>query len=525
MPRKKKPTTPAAAPPAAPERLLALERKGRLLEAVLRQMPAGLVVVQAPGGIVEVVNDRFKAMSGLDLAPGDRLEDRLDGIVIRDADGSIRRRENYPMLRSLTRGETIEGLETIYERADGTRVVASVSSAPIRGADGSVEGAVAIFLDVTDRARLHQAVANGRARLEAVLEAMPSGVIIGEAPSGVISYANRCARALLRADVADPNELAAHCQPRFRRPDGAPIDPAALPFRRALEKGETSCGEEIAFDVGRGQLVYFRCNAAPVRDHTRRVVGGVCAFDDITGAVEAKQEHERVDRFRELFVGMLGHDLRSPLASIVTGAGLLLQHAGAAPEVRRTADRITAAATRMRRMIEQLLDLTRSRLAGGIHVAITSTNLTVVARRIATELEAEHQGRAINLTAPGPLRCCCDPDRMGQVLSNLVGNALRHGAPGAPIDVVLAQDGPEIRIVVHNVGPPIPATLLPLLFDPFWRASPAAKPDPAGGLGLGLYISQQIVMAHGGRIEVESTAEKGTTFTVVLPGGTPTSAT
>jgi len=182
-------------------------------------------------------------------------------------------------------------------------------------------------------------------------------------------------------------------------------------------------------------------------------------------------------RLNEIFVGILGHDLRNPLSAVLAGAQLLERQVSGDAQL-RTLQRMTAAGNRMTEMIEQLLDLTRARLAGA--------------------------GRERS----GP-----PADRLLQLLSNLVANALEHGTAGSPVVVTVRGDHDEVIVQVKNRGT-IPADALPTLFDPFRdrrRTSPRSR-----GLGLGLYISQQVAVAHGGHIDVASDAG-GTSFAVRLP--------
>jgi PAS domain S-box-containing protein len=409
-------------------------------------------------------------------------------------------------------------------RHDGVYRYLAVRAAPVTGPDGVVREWVGATQDVTERmeeelerARLLAEVANQRAQLAAVLDAMPAGVIIAAAPGGRVIFANRYAERLLRGSPKHVETRALHEKHRAWTIDGTELDPGELPLLRAIDRGDVTSGVEIAFEVHKGEIVYLRCNAAPVPDGGGKTAAGVCAFEDITREIEAKHQREQAERFRELFVGMLGHDLRDPLAAMVTGAGLLLQRGSLTPEDVKVAERIAAAGARMRRMIGQILDLTRSRLGGGIPVAPRRTDVHELTRRIIEEAEAAHPGRKIALLLQGDPSCVCDPDRIAQVLQNLVGNALHHTAPDVPVEVTVTCTDRGLRFSVHNDGPPIPPETLPVLFDPFRRAAEAAQRDPAGGLGLGLYISQQIVAAHGGRIDVASTQEEGTTFTVVLP--------
>ena len=182
--------------------------------------------------------------------------------------------------------------------------------------------------------------------------------------------------------------------------------------------------------------------------------------------------------------------------------------------------RILSSGERMLRMIEQLLDFTRIRVGGGIELRASEIDLGDICRVVIAELEAAHAGSALRLHASGNLRGTWDGDRLTQVLSNLASNALQHGEPAGGVDVALEGGDPErVTIHVHNRGV-IPEQVRPVLFDPF-RGS--QERERRGGLGLGLFIARQIVLAHAGEVLVDSSPIAGTTFTIVLPRCAPPS--
>jgi signal transduction histidine kinase len=220
-------------------------------------------------------------------------------------------------------------------------------------------------------------------------------------------------------------------------------------------------------------------------------------------------------RFQEQFVAVLGHDLRNPLGAISMATGLLLRLR--LPPAEATVLRnVASSAARMDRMVEQLLDLTRARLAGGIPVdPKPGTNLALVASTVVEELRIAHPQARLTVDAPREVNGAWDPDRMAQVVSNLVANAIQHGA-GGQVEVRVRSAGGSTLLEVHNGGPPIPTEALARIFEPFRRGAKTGARQPRG-LGLGLFIAQQIVLAHGGRIGVRSTDADGTTFTVTLP--------
>jgi signal transduction histidine kinase len=169
----------------------------------------------------------------------------------------------------------------------------------------------------------------------------------------------------------------------------------------------------------------------------------------------------------------------------------------------------------MQRMIEQLLDLTGARLAGGIVITRSKQDLVPRISKIVDEVRAAHPGTAIEFCPEGHCEVLVDGDRLEQVASNLLGNAVKHGDPAKPIRVEVAVRGNVASVSVHNYGAPIDPAFMPMLFDPFRRGDkPGGRAD---GLGLGLYISERIVAAHGGKIEVESSQRTGTRFEAIFP--------
>jgi signal transduction histidine kinase len=219
-------------------------------------------------------------------------------------------------------------------------------------------------------------------------------------------------------------------------------------------------------------------------------------------------------RVNEMFVGILGHDLRNPLNAIVTSVQLLERRV-TDEALLRPIRRVSNSAGRMRDMIEQLLDLTRARLGGGLGFVGVRRPLDVadLVNRAADELRASVPERPVAVSVSGSCQTQGDPTRLLQLLSNLLSNALHHGTPGGPVSVTLTGNASKIEIVVRNEGA-IPPDILPRIFDPFRGTRPASGSQ---GLGLGLFISQQIVVAHGGTIDVESTPASGTAFRVRIP--------
>jgi len=226
-----------------------------------------------------------------------------------------------------------------------------------------------------------------------------------------------------------------------------------------------------------------------------------------------------LDESREMFIAILGHDLRTPLGAIITSSRFMLETEELAEPHLTLTSRIASSSRRMERMIGDLLDLTRSRLGGGIPIERDWTNAETVVRDAVSELSAVHPGRAVEVEAKGDLRGRWDEARLTQVLANLVGNALEHGAPDTPVAVTLEGLKKEITIQVHNHGTPIAPSMVSRLFDPMKRrqTSGGRARGVSSHLGLGLYIAERIISAHGGTIAVSSSASAGTAFTIHLP--------
>src|SRR5450830_323178 len=215
----------------------------------------------------------------------------------------------------------------------------------------------------------------------------------------------------------------------------------------------------------------------------------------------------------ELFTAVLGHDLRTPL-SVVMNGDMLLPMMSDHPKVIVTAQRIESSAKRMARMVDQLLDLARIR-SGTMELRSSTHDYQVLARAIVEECETAGQAPLVEVSSVGELHGQCDAGLLSQVISNLLCNAITHGEAGTPVQLSLdgrAADCIELRIANRGV---IPAALLPTLFEPFQQAG--EKRRTGQGLGLGLYTVNMFVKAHGGTVELSSTATQGTLATVRIP--------
>jgi signal transduction histidine kinase len=257
------------------------------------------------------------------------------------------------------------------------------------------------------------------------------------------------------------------------------------------------------------------------------------AFEDVTRFNEAIDQAlaESLTRYardlehsKEMFLAILGHDLRTPLGAVMMSATVLLMSPDLGQPQQAAASRILTSGTRIKGMVNDLLDFTRTRLGAGIPLACADLDLGEVGRQTVEEVAAYHPGRDLRFETSGPVRGSWDGARLGQALSNLVGNAVQHGSPETPVTVGVRGVADEVAVAVHNRGPVIPPAQLHQVFSPLKRIGRGdGPPHDSGSLGLGLYIANEIVKGHGGRIDVESSDADGTTFTVHLPRHRPSS--
>ncbi|MDB4969693.1 MAG: multi-sensor signal transduction histidine kinase [Myxococcales bacterium] len=283
--------------------------------------------------------------------------------------------------------------------------------------------------------------------------------------------------------------------------------------RRVLQTGE---GARTAVDaVVGGERRHLLVNYEPLRE-----VGGIIGLTgtavDITDAKKIQEELAQALAFRERVMGILSHDLRNPLSSVLGLAGLLRQQETLSENAKEGLRRIERSAERMNEMIGTILDFTNLRFRGAPRLSVEAVQLDVLARTIVDELRVAHPGRTIEIDAQGDLRGRWDGGRIAQVVSNLVGNALTHGARESPVQLSLSAEDGSVFLSVTNRGPTIPEEFVDQLFEPFRQGPDDGDALRPRGLGLGLFIVRQIVIAHGGEVDVRS-RDQVTTFTVHLP--------
>jgi signal transduction histidine kinase len=248
----------------------------------------------------------------------------------------------------------------------------------------------------------------------------------------------------------------------------------------------------------------------------RKVVRLTGVLMDVTFEKLAAEEARLHTEFQEQLVGIVSHDIRSPLGAIINWSRVLASDGASAEDPKRTSRRITAAAVRIERLTRLLLDFTRARLGGGISIEPRKMDLHELFDKVAHEFRVAFPTRTVQCEREGDARGLWDPDRLGQVLSNLVENALKYSPEDSSVRLSTRGDKEHVILEVHNRGKPISPETLPHLFEPF-RRGPQTTRTLKVSYGLGLYIVREIVRAHGGTIDVRSSEKEGTSIRVRLP--------
>jgi signal transduction histidine kinase len=282
---------------------------------------------------------------------------------------------------------------------------------------------------------------------------------------------------------------------------------------------------ESGFDLMAMMAEYRALRASVIRlwhkdgpEPDRRDLDDVTRFNEsidqsVTEAVRAYTA--RVSRGRQMFLAILGHDLRNPLGAMKLTGEALARSGQLDPELNQMASGISVSAAAMGKLIDDLLDFTGAELSGGLPITPGPMDLAKLCREVIDETRAANPSCQVRLDSRGDLTGAWDARRLRQVVSNLLGNAAQHGKADCQIDVSVTGEAKGVTLAVHNQGPPIPRESLPTIFEPMVRGGQAR--ERRGSIGLGLYITRAIVVGHGGTIEVASSAEAGTTFTVRLP--------
>ena len=500
---------------------------------LLLQVPMPTALLTGPEHTFELANPLYQQMVGNRELVGKTYAEAFPELVGTALPGILDR--VYQSGESFVSPESLVRLD---RKGDGQLedCFFRFSLHPLRDVDDHVYGMIAAAVEITeqvnirraleiavsDRDRLLQEVEVGRRRLRGLFENAPAFVCILRGPDHVFELANPLFQRLVGKDRPLVGLPA-----RVGMPEMVEQGFIGL-LDRVYQTGEPFIGREAAVRldlVGDGVLqeAFVTFVYQPMRNQQGQIEGIDVFGFEVTDHVRTRQTAEALAEtlrqrfeFEQQLIGIVSHDLRNPLHVICLGAESLMGRDELDERTTRVVTRIQMAAERATRMIRDLLDFTQARLGTGMHLDVRRSGFHSITREVLDEVESTYPGRVLRVQSSGDGDGEWDPDRIAQVVQNLVTNALKYSPVESVVHVQTSGGDSVVTLIVQNQGTPIPPEALGRLFEPMSRAT--SESDFASrSIGLGLYIVKHIVDAHEGTIEVESSASVGTTFTVRLP--------
>jgi PAS domain S-box-containing protein len=483
------------------------ERQRSLFE----QVPGFVIILRGPEHTVEFVNLEHRRLFDSDTWPGK---------TIRAAFPDIEDQGFFELLDKVyATGETVKKHEAParYRQPDTgedkTRHL-DFMYAPFFDGEGRISGVFCQGFDVTDHVEAAANLLSTEEQLRLATDAADIGWWDVEEGSGRLFWPPRV-KAMFGISADAPvsmDDFYTGLHPEDRDHVAAVYAGAADPARRALYDVEyRTIGKEdgiLRWVAAKGRGVFDEAGRC------KRVIGTAIDITERKLAQEERLARQQEDaELREQFIAVLGHDLRNPLAAVAAGTRFLVRRPERAAEI---AEQIERSISRMSELIENVLDFARGRLGGGfVTTRDTEKPLTPVLLQVIDELKSVHPERGVTVDIDLQEPVTCDRQRIGQLLSNLLGNAFVYGAENTPIQVRARAERGQVELSVSNSGDDIEPSALERLFQPFFRGKVRGSRE---GLGLGLYICSEIAKAHGGTLDVMSNS--GTTcFTLRMPTG------
>jgi PAS domain S-box-containing protein len=465
-----------------------LQRAGEeRLQAIIDNAPAAIYVTDVEGRCL-VANKRLESIFGLPKSEilGKTDHERLPKELADATRGNDR--------RVLASNAPLE-IEEVIPQADGLHTFISLKF-PLHDVEGRPNAVGGISTDITERIQAQEALRETQRRLRTVLGHIP-----------IILWAVDVLGVLTLIEGKGLEGFGLHPELHVGRSLFQVYSDTSwivVNVRRAL------AGEEfVAEEQVRGR--WYEVHYIPHRSAAGSIEGVMGLTVDVT-------ERKRTQVFQQRLLGIVGHDIRNPLSAISVSALSLLKQEGLPAGHLRPLQRIASSADRIEKLVATLLDFTRVQFGQPLPLQREHVSLVTLAEQVCDEVRGASPQAEVLLTSSGDTWGEWDPGRLMQVMGNLLTNALRHGAPDAPVRMRCWAENGAVAFEVHNQGAPIPEEARAHLFQPF-RGEESPQYRAKQGLGLGLYIIREIVTAHGGTVTFESTAERGTTFTVRLPRG------
>lgn len=511
-----------------------LRERTEQLVRTFEAMDEGVYIYDSTGRLA-AMNAAARSLAGYDLHPEweqESVRDRFSRLKVRDVTGRPILPGAWPVQRVL-RGDIFTSaapIEVTIRTSTGRDMIQHITGAPLRDAEAQIVGAVLVWRDVTEQRRLERELAARAHEIESIFETETDAVMLFDTEGRTIRM-NAAQRRLLGYEATGQAEYIPSAEERARNfvvcdVRGRPLPKEAWPIYRVL-RGESLVGSdavEMSLRSLDGREIQVSVSGAPIFDQQGRIVGGVTAARDVTE--QRRLEQQRMDIF-----SVVAHDLANPLAAIK----MYLQMQQRSIEDGRPSripdpelvETIAHSVARMERLVSDMRTVVGLE-SKALMLDRKPCDLGALCQQEARSLQMT-ETRALRVILPDePVIAWADTDRIGQVLTNLLSNADRYSPFERPITLALRLEGDppgaesaparQARVLVQDEGPGIPESEQEHIWERFHRV-PGTQPRPGtgGSLGLGLYISREIIERHGGAMGVESTPGKGSTFWFTLP--------
>jgi signal transduction histidine kinase len=294
-------------------------------------------------------------------------------------------------------------------------------------------------------------------------------------------------------------------------PDGTPYQPHEWPLARSITNGEIVDNEEVEI-IRNGQKAILSLSSCPIHSKNGDIIAGVVICQDVT-------ELRKAIRSRDEFLSIASHELKTPLTSLKLQAQLMKRNLDKEKisvgnrQIYKLIDQLDRQSSRLNKIVDDMLDVARIR-TGKLKLTLSSCDLCHLAKEVVARMRLQQPDIVINLEDCGMIKGTWDSDRLEQVLMNLISNGIKYGK-GNPVEVIIHKEKNTDIIKIKDYGMGIEEENISIIFDKFERGGIDAK--DISGLGIGLFITKQIITAHGGSIMVESQINQGSTFTVEIP--------
>jgi PAS domain S-box-containing protein len=501
------------------EKLLGeLSAQHQKLTEVLRQMPAGVMIAEAPSGKLIMGNGQVAQIWRHEFLPSANVEEyrAYKGF---HPDGRPYEPQEWPLARSIMTGEVVTNEEIEILRGDGTRGALVCNSAPIRDGDGQIVAGVVSFFDITERKQVER-----RLREQAEMLDLAHDAIFAWELDGAISYWNRAAEKIYGYAREEAGGRVSHELLETEAVEGvdAFLDSLRLSGRWKGElRHRTKDGREIVVESRmslskrNGQKLVLETN----RDITERKQAEQERERLLESENAARREAEHANRAKDEFLALLSHELRTPLTPMLGWIRMLRRRQVRPEDYDSALEKIERSVESELKLVSDLLDVSRI-ITGKMTLKLRTLDFRGLVKVAVEMAHSSAEEKGIDLvveTGKNEALVSGDPDRLQQVVLNLVSNAIKFTPPCGRVEARLERAGAHLELIVKDTGQGISPEFLPHVFERF-RQADSSVARAHGGLGLGLSITRRLVELHNGSIHAESEGEGlGSTFTVKLP--------